>query len=428
MTADTRPITATSPGGGALAATAGRAALITLLNRLDRGHLEVVDAEGTTRTFGDPADELSATVTIRDRRAWSAVARRGSVGYGESYADGWWDTDDLVGLTRLLIRNLGTIDRWRSRWADLSRVPSDAWSRAVPRTDRGRDRRNISAHYDMGNEFFATFLDDTMTYSCAVFADPDESLERASNRKYDRILDKLGVGAGTTVLEIGSGWGGFATRASRSRGAEVTTTTISQAQYDYVLQRLADERVPGVTPLMVDWRDLPERGVRYDRVVSIEMIEAVDWRDYRRYFDAIERCLAPDGMVGLQAICLPDQRYEAGKRRKDFIKRHIFPGGMLPSHGALVESAVRRGTLQLLDIEDITSHYAETLRRWRERFDAAEDQLEEMGYDVWFRRLWRMYLAYCEAAFAERSCTVGQFVFVGPEWRGAPTAGPTSWP
>jgi cyclopropane-fatty-acyl-phospholipid synthase len=236
------------------------------------------------------------------------------------------------------------------------------------------------------------------------------------------------VTTGTSILEIGSGWGGFATRAS-GRGAHVTTTTISAAQHDRV-RRLVEERVvTNVTPLMVDWRDLPSRGRRYDRVVSIEMIEAVDWRDYRRYFDAIERCLEPDGMVGLQAICLPDQRYEAGKYRDDFIKRHIFPGGMLPSHGALVDAAVRRGTLQLLDVEDITSHYAETLRRWRERFDAAEEQLDALGYDGWFRRLWRMYLAYCEAAFAERHCTVGQFVFVGPQWRGSPTTGRscTAW-
>ena len=407
---------------GTVGASAARRVVRRLLGSLEHGAIEVIEPGGTSTTFGDPTADLTATVTIRDPRAWSTLVRDGSVGYGGAYADGWWETDDLTALTRIVIRNLGPLDRLRMRWADLVRVPRGALARVLPRVSRERNRDDIAAHYDLGNDFFELFLDDTMTYSSAVFADEDEPLAVASNRKYDRLLDKLGVTAQHDVLEIGSGWGGFATRAATTRGCPVTTTTISRAQYGRVEQLVADGLAPGVRPLLSDWRDLPACGERFDRVVSIEMIEAVEWRDYGRFFDTIERCLRPDGMVGLQAICLPDRRFEAAKHHEDFIKRYIFPGGMLPSVGAMVDAGCRRGALQLLDLDDITAHYVVTLRRWRQRFDANEERLDELGYDDRFRRLWRMYLAYCEAAFAERHCTVAQLVFVGSKWRGTPTA------
>ncbi len=409
---------------GARAGSVGapaRRAVLALLRRIEGGHVELIDVDGSHRSFGDPAAELRATVTVRDARTWWSLLRGGSVGYGESYAQGWWDADDLVALSRILVRSLGPLDRLRSRWADAVRAPRSMAGRFVPRPSRDRNRVDIAAHYDLGNEFFATFLDETMTYSSAVFSDPDEPLASASRRKYDRLLDKLHIGPGQSVLEIGTGWGGFADRASSTRGCPVTTTTISRAQFDRVSRLAESGGLPGVTPLLTDWRDLPARGQRFDRVVSIEMIEAVDWRDYPDYFAAIEQCLAPDGMVGIQAICVPDGRYEAAKHNVDFIKRYIFPGGMLPSTGAIVDAACRRNSLQLVGLEDLSAHYVVTLQRWRERLDEHDAELEAMGLDSWFRRLWRMYFAYCEAGFAERYCTVGQYVFAGPDWRGAPT-------
>jgi len=392
---------------------------LRLLARLRQGRLEVVEGDGRSHVFGDPQSAMSARVDVRDPRAWRALLTGGSVGFGRGFVEGWWHTDDPTTVTRIAIRNMHPLDELRTSLAKLTGPPLDVWSRLRPPTTRRRNRDDIMSHYDIGNEFFAVFLDETMTYSCAVFDGPDGSLADASERKYQRLLDKLAVTGAHRVLEIGSGWGGFATFAARTRGCSVTTTTISPEQAAAVRRRVADEGVAErIDALDLDWRDLPSLGERFDRVVSIEMIEAVEWRDYRRYFDAIERCLAPDGMVGMQAICLADPRYQASKHHEDFIKRFIFPGGMLPSTGALVDAACRRGRLQLLDVDDLTRHYAETLRRWRAALDRRVDEVLAMGLDERFVRLWRMYLSYCEAAFLERHCTVQQLVFVGPEWRG----------
>ncbi len=241
------------------------------------------------------------------------------------------------------------------------------------------------------------------------------SLRDASLAKYDRLLDKLDVGSTDHVLEIGTGWGGFAIRAAGTRACEVTTTTISAEQRSEAVDRVAAAELDRqVTLLDSDWRDLEGT---YDKVVSIEMIEAVDWRDYQDYFATIERCLKPDGMVGIQAICMPDRRFEAKKNKEDFIRRFVFPGGMLPSIGAISDAVGRATHLQVLDVEDLSIHYAETLRRWRVEFDESIDDAHRLGLDDRFCRLWRFYLAYCEAAFLERHCTVNQFVLVGPDWR-----------
>jgi cyclopropane-fatty-acyl-phospholipid synthase len=392
---------------------------LRLLARLRRGHLEVVERDGREHRFGDPRSSLAARVEVRDDRAWAAMLADGSIGFGKGFVEGWWHSDDPTTVARIAIANLGWLDEARTSLARLTVPPRDALSRLLPRATRRRNQADIMRHYDIGNEFFALFLDETMTYSCAVFDGPAGTLAEASARKYERLLDKLAVGADHRVLEIGSGWGGFAVHAATTRGCSVTTTTISPEQAGAVGRRLAGAGLGDrVRALELDWRDLPSIGERFDRVVSIEMIEAVDWRDYVRYFDVIERCLRPDGMVGMQAICLPDHRYQASKHHEDFVKRYIFPGGMLPSTGALIDAACRRGRLQLLDVDDLTRHYAETLRRWRERLDGRLDEVRAIGLDDRFVRLWRMYLSYCEAAFLERYCAVQQLVFVGPQWRG----------
>ncbi|MDX2378332.1 MAG: cyclopropane-fatty-acyl-phospholipid synthase family protein [Acidimicrobiia bacterium] len=393
--------------------------MVALLDRFDHGNLEVVDLDGSVRRFGPERGEPRARVEVRDDRAWRSLLTGGSAGFGRGFVEGWWHSDDPMTVTRVIIGNLHRLDEVRNSWARVTRAPRDAIARLAPRTTRRSNRDDIATHYDISNAFYAQFLDETMTYSSAIFATADEPLAMASRRKYQRLLDKLDVGAHHELLEIGSGWGGFASHAVREAGCSVTTTTISDEQHRTLVARMAREGISeDVTPLQLDWRDLPSLGRSFDRVVSIEMIEAVDWRDYRSYFSTIERCLAPDGMVGVQAICFPDRRYQAAKFRNDFIRSFVFPGGFLPSTGALVDAACTKGRLQLIDVEDISAHYAETLRRWRTSFDNSLDAVEELGLDSRFQRLWRMYLAYCEAAFRERYCTVQQLVFAGPEWRG----------
>jgi cyclopropane-fatty-acyl-phospholipid synthase len=410
--------------GGVTDAVARRLGL-RLLAGLHEGRLEIVEADGREHVFGDVRSTLSARLEVRDQRAWRALLVAGSVGFGRGFVEGWWTADDPTAVTRIAIRNLGRLDDLRTSSARLTGPLLDAWSRLRPPTTRRRNRDDIMSHYDIGNEFFSLFLDETMTYSCAVFDRPDDALADASEGKYRRLLDKLAVGADHRLLEIGSGWGGLAIHAARGRGCSVTTTTISPEQAGAVRRRVAEAGAADhVEALELDWRDLPSLGRRFDRVVSIEMIEAVEWRDYRRYFDVIERCLRPDGMVGMQAICIPDRRFQSSKHHEDFIKRYIFPGGMLPSTGALVDAACGKGRLQLLDVDDLTRHYAETLRRWRARLDEHAAEVIDLGLDERFLRLWRMYLSYCEAAFLERHCTVQQLVFVGPEWRGELTTRP----
>lgn len=423
-----------------VAAAGARRALIKLLGRMSRDSLTIVDTDGRTHYFGPEHDTASAgeigngtsatastdahgaesgplraTMTITDERAWVAVLREGSIGLGRGYVEGWWHTDEPMSVVRIIIRNLHTIDDLRNRVNHLTGSVGDAARRAMPRNTRTRNREDIGAHYDLGNDFFRLFLDDTMTYSSAIFTEGFNDLKHASLSKYDRLLSKLGVGSEHDVLEIGTGWGGMALRTAERHGASVTTTTVSNEQFDEATSRLADSPVTDKVRLLNrDWRDL--RGT-FDRIVSIEMIEAVDWRDYGSFFSTIERCLASDGMVGLQAICVPDRRYNRTKNTEDFIRRFVFPGGFLPSVGAIADALGRSTKLQILDVEDFSGHYAHTLRLWRSRFESRLGEVHELGLDERFCRLWRFYLAYCEAGFRERHCTVNQIVLVGPEWR-----------
>ena len=350
--------------------------------------------------------EIDAKVTVVDERAYAALAREGSIGLGRGFVEGWWTSDDPVAVVQFAIRNLESLDRLRNRWYDATGWATDRVRFALPRDTRERNRDDIGAHYDIGNAFFRLFLDETMTYSSAVFPSPDASLADASRHKYDLLLDKLGVSAGDQLLEIGTGWGGMAIRAATERDAHVTTTTISAEQMNEASCRVADADVADrVTLLDADWRDL---GGTYDHVVSIEMIEAVDWRDYDDFFATIERRLRPGGRAAVQAICLPDDRWGRAKNTEDFIRRFVFPNGFLPSVGAIRDSVGRATGLRVVDVDDITPHYAETLRRWRAAFDDRLDEVAALGLDDRFQRLWRFYLAYCEAGFRERHVRVVQ--------------------
>ncbi len=425
---------------GRATARAAQAGLSKLLQRMSSDSLTITDPNGVRHRFGPnhhrrtgPAETgadigigvgidavaqpapLAATMTVTDERAWTAVAREGSIGLGRGYIEGWWHSDDPTAVVQVLIRNLHGIDDVRNRINQMTGRFGDAARRALPRPSRHRNREDIGTHYDLGNDFFRLFLDETMTYSSAVFADDLDDLKVASLAKYDRLLAKLGVTADHDILEIGTGWGGMALRTAERHGASVTTTTVSEQQLSEAQSRVASSSVPSKVRLLnSDWRDLSGT---YDRIVSIEMIEAVDWRDYDRFFSTIERCLAPDGMVGLQAICVPDRRYERTKNTEDFIRRFVFPGGFLPSIGAVSRSVATSTRLQMLDVEDFSAHYARTLRLWRQRFDDRLDDIQALGLDDRFCRLWRFYLSYCEAGFLERHCTVNQIVLVGPEWR-----------
>ncbi len=384
--------------------------LHALLSRLGSDRLDVAE-----RIPGHPAGDhsygpgggLTARVVVVDRRAYSAVLAEGSIGFGRGFIEGWWTSDDPVAVVQVVIRNMGALDRIRNRWESLTGWATDRLRSMRPHDSRERNRDDIGAHYDIGNDFFELFLDETMTYSSAVFANADTSLADASRHKYDLLLDLLGVDDRHHLLEIGTGWGGMAIQAA-GRGGEVTTTTISAEQLRKAQKRVANAGLADrVTVLDIDWRDLDGS---FDRIVSIEMIEAVNWTDYDDFFATIERRLRPGGRVALQAIVLPDDRWHRAKKTEDFIRRFVFPNGYLPSVGAIEDSLARATRLQVTAVHDYAAHYAETLRQWRERFDARLDEVAALGLDVRFQRLWRFYLAYCEAGFRERHCSVVQIL------------------
>ncbi len=408
--------------GGGRTAAATRSVTRFLAQRMTRDrlvvHEQIPGVAPTTATYGEANPQMFAEIVVHDSRAYSSLVAEGSIGLGRGYIEGWWGSPDPVAVVQVIIRNLGPLDDIRNRISTRTGPMADRVRALLPRPDRTRNREDIAAHYDLGNSFFELFLDETMTYSSAVFETPDDTLAEASQRKYDMLLAKLGVDSSHRLLEIGTGWGGLAIRAATQTNCQVTTTTISREQLREATRRAqATGSADRVTFLDADWRDLD--GV-HDRIISIEMIEAVDWRDYDEFFAKIERCLTPNGLVAIQAICIPDRRYERTKNTEDFIRRFVFPNGCLPSIGAISRSLSRATKLQLVDVEDISAHYAETLRRWRDRFEARLDEVNRLGLDDRFCRLWRFYLAYCEAGFRERHCTANQFVLAGHAWRGTP--------
>ncbi|SDG37487.1 cyclopropane-fatty-acyl-phospholipid synthase [Onishia taeanensis] len=374
--------------------------LLAQLNDLEGGQITLV--EGDQRHTLGRGGPLSVTVVVKRAQAWRRLALGGTVGAAEAYMDGDWDADDLVSLTRLFAANMervnGEVENGSARLGRWLLTAAYALQR---NTQRGA-RRNISAHYDLGNDLFATFLDTQhWMYSSAVFPHPEASLEEASTHKLDVMLDKLDVGPDNHLLEIGTGWGGLAIHAAKSRGCRVTTTTISDEQYAHTAKRIEEEGLgERITLLKEDYRTLKGR---YDRLISVEMIEAVGHQYLNTYLETLDRLLTDDGMVMLQAITIRDQRFEAAKREMDFIKRYIFPGGFLPSHRAILDGMTRHTSLNVLSLDEIGLHYARTLREWRHRFESKLDRIRKLGYDERFIRMWRYYLCYCEGGFLERS-------------------------
>ncbi|HZP65872.1 MAG TPA: cyclopropane-fatty-acyl-phospholipid synthase family protein [Rudaea sp.] len=396
-----------------------RARLLAQMRALEECELRIVDALGET-VLGtpavDPANTLRARLEVYDAAFYRLVAANGSVGAGEAYMDGAWRCDDLVALIRILVRNRSLLDAMETGLARLGGLAMRAWH-ALRRNTRGGSRRNIAAHYDLGNAFFRLFLDDRLMYSSAVYARADEPLEAASLRKLDHICRKLALSPRDRVVEIGTGWGGFAIHAALNYGCRVTTTTISREQYELARERVRAAGLTGqIEVLLEDYRDLSGS---YDKLVSIEMVEAIGHQYLGTYFAKVGGLLAAHGMALIQAITIEDHRYAQALRAVDFIKRYIFPGCFIPSVSAMLGAAAQHSDLKLFHLEDIGPSYALTLAAWRERFLARRSEARALGYDEHFLRMWDFYLAYCEGGFRERSTGDVQMLLVKPGCRRA---------
>jgi len=390
-----------------------RARVLAQMGALHGRPLRIRDALGTSELGRGTA---AVTINVHDGAFYRATATNGSVGAAEAYIDGAWDCDDLVGLVRLLVRNRELLDGMETGLARMGSLALRAWH-ALRRNTRDGARRNIAAHYDLGNDFFRLFLSDDLMYSSALYAGDADTLEQASTRKLERICRKLRLQPGDRVLEIGTGWGGFALHAAAKYGCHVTTTTISREQHALASERIAAAGLQDrVTLLLEDYRDL--RGT-FDKLVSIEMVEAIGAANLDGYFARMGALLAPDGLALVQAITIEDHRYAQALRSVDFIKRHVFPGSFIPSIAALVASKTRSSNLALVHMEDFGSSYARTLQAWRERFLVQRAQVRALGFDERFMRLWEFYLAYCEGGFRERSIGVAQMLFAKPDCRDA---------
>jgi cyclopropane-fatty-acyl-phospholipid synthase len=381
--------------------------LSRFLRRIGTGSLIIIE-DGERRVFG--SGPPAATITVHSSRMWR-MGLAGSRGMADAFADGLWDAPDLVALVRLAARNATGLDRLRRRLAPI-RVPVQHVRTRLRLSTRRRRRRDIAAHYDLGNQLFSRMLDPTMSYSCAVFGHAGMALEDAQRAKLELICAKLDLGRDDHLLEIGTGWGGLAIHAAATRGCRVTTTTISREQHAHALAAVRRAGLEDrVTVLLEDYRDLTGR---YDKLVSIEMIEAVGWRHVGAFFATCSELLTPGGAMLLQAIAIDDRAYEVEKASRSFMNTHIFPGGCLPSLELMTRGVARRTDMQMVDLEDLTPHYVETIRRWRDNFIGRSGELDRLGYDERFRRLWTLYLTYCEAGFAERRILDLQLLLTKP--------------
>ena len=409
----------TSEGESTLTRLA-RTLLLGQLRKIRDGRLRLVDS-GWVETFGAITENAPFDVTIRvhNPRFYSDVVFAGTLGSGEAYMNGYWHCDNLTALVRLMIVNRHLMNEVDSGWSRLS-APLFDLAHWLNRNDKTGARRNIAAHYDLGNQFFELFLDETMAYSCGIFANAEASLLEASTAKFDAACSKLDLKAGQHLLEIGTGWGGFAIHAARRYGCRVTTTTISREQYEFAKERVARAGLSDrITLLLEDYRDLHGE---YDALVSIEMIEAVGHQYLDTYFRHCSERLRASGAMLLQAITIRDQFYDQARRSVDFIKRFIFPGSFIPSVQVLVKSLARATDLKLFHLEDIGPHYARTLKVWRERFLARQADVRALGYPERFVRMWEFYLCYCEGGFEERQLGDVQMLLTKPRSRRAAIA------
>ena len=384
---------------------ASRAAVERVLRRITDGALEVQAGDRITQ-YGE-ASSSPSVIIVHDGRFWSAVACGGALGAADAWIQGWWTTSDLTSVLRLFIRNLSATDELGGGWAPLRRQLDRFRSYLSRNTVRG-SLRNIHAHYDLGTPFFASFLDETLTYSAGIFGDASVDMKSASLAKLDRLLAKTGAGEGDHILEIGTGWGSCSIHAAETIGCQVTSTTISQDQFREAVSRVDARRLgESVSILQQDYRELTGT---FDHLISIEMIEAVGHEFLPQYFATCAARVKRGGRIVLQTISMPDDRYARYLGTNDFIREVVFPGSCCPSLAAMREAAGAAG-LEMIHLEEMNQHYALTLQVWREAFDAARPEIARMGYDESFMRMWHYYLAYCEAGFAEDHVRSLQLVF-----------------
>jgi len=409
--------TVTSPGQLSPAYTAftarplawTRRMVLTMMNHLRSGRLTIYE-NGRTLTFG-PGNGPEAVIQVRDPVFYTRVVIDGTIGAAESYVEGQWDTDDLTAVIRIILRNQPVLDRMDNRLAKFVKplLRLAHWRR---HNSKKGARQNILAHYDLGNDMYQTFLDPAMMYSSAIYPKETSTLEEAAVHKLDVICRQLNLGPEDRVIEIGAGWGGFAIHAASRYGCRVTTTTISDAQYEEAQRRIQAAGLQDrITLLKTDYRELTGR---YDKLVSIEMIEAVGHRYMPAFMKTCESLLTPDGIMLIQAITIKDQLYRSYLKSVDFIQRHIFPGGCLPATHHLLQVLTDHTDMVVRKLTDFGLDYAKTLNHWRQRFTASRDTLERLGYDQRFRRLWEFYLCYCEGGFLERSISVIHLVATMP--------------
>ena len=397
---------------------AARRAVLERLARIEVGRLRMIAGDEEWR-FGAPAgDGPAATVRVHDARTFAELAFGGSIGGAEAYMLGFWDADDLTSVIRVLLRNRAVLDHLEIGAARL-KAPLQRALHWLNRNTRAGSRRNIAAHYDLGNEFFGLWLDPSLMYSSAIFATPTTTLEEASAAKNELICRKLKLSPKDRLLEIGTGWGGFALHAARTCGCRITSVTISREQHELACRRVREAGLGDrVTVLLADYRELdPAVHGTFDKLVSIEMIEAVG-HDYQPVlFRKCAEMLRSDGAMLLQAITIDDRRYERARRSVDFIQRYIFPGSCLTSVTSMSAALTRSTDLRIAHLEDIGSHYATTLAHWRERFRARGQEIRALGFPETFMRMWEYYFCYCEAGFRERAIGDVQLLLVKPNCR-----------
>lgn len=394
-----------------------RKQVIETLGNITEGSLTVTDPLGTF-VCGPQQTDLAITITIRDLDFYRAVAMEGSNGAAQSYIDGQWDTDDLTGLVRVLVKNIDILDQMEGGLAWLRNSILKVWH-YFNKNNKSGSKSNIAAHYDLGNDFFSLFLDKHMMYSSAIYDDSKQDLEQASELKLKTICEKLNLQPTDHLVEIGTGWGGMAIYAAKNYGCKVTTTTISEQQYQHAKASIEKEGLSAkITLLKKDYRDLTGQ---FDKLVSIEMIEAVGHHYLDTYIKQCSHLLKPDGLALIQAITIEDRRYKQALKSVDFIKRFVFPGSFIPCVSAVVSSAAKHSDLRLINLEDFGESYAKTLAEWRERFFDNIDSIRQQDFSEEFIRMWKYYFCYCEGGFLEKSISDTHLMFaksknMRPQW------------
>ncbi len=380
---------------------------------IEHAFIRLIDHDGQTYQFGDESAELKADLKVYHPQFFYRILKEGSIGAAEAYVDAWWSSSDLTALIQVFSRNLTTLDKIENKVNGLSRL-LDRFRHWTNRNNKKNAKNNIASHYDLSNDLYRCFLDEKMLYSSALFLTDNESLEKAQENKMRQLCEKLALKPSDHLLEIGTGWGAMAIFAASHYGCKVTTTTISEQQYLWAKERIKQAQLEDkITLLKKDYRELEGE---FDKIVSIEMIEAVGKSFFPTYVKKCVSLLKPGGLFALQSITIADKNFTNYSKNVDFIQKHIFPGGFLPSLSFLVSQFSQLASFTLRDLNDIGLDYAKTLAHWHTRFDSQQATLLQLGFDEPFMRLWRFYFCYCQGGFLERSISAAQLVFQKPKW------------